>query len=98
MKMCNCCNGCNMECGCMHHKMPMMGGMGLVILGVVLFLSNYGWVDMNVWKWLLPVALVIGGIHCSMMCAMKRMDNCKMHESEDKCCKKDGMKEDMMKK
>ncbi|MBI4407085.1 MAG: hypothetical protein HY565_01140 [Candidatus Kerfeldbacteria bacterium] len=75
----------------MHHKVPMLGGLGLVILGVVLFLTNYGWLSMDVWQWLLPVALVVGGIHCSMCCAIKRMDDCKMHdESKGSCCKTDG--------
>ncbi len=97
MMMCKCCNGANSHCNCMHHKVPMLGGLGLVVLGVVLFLTNYGWLDANVWQWLLPVAVVAAGVHCSMCCSIRRMDHCK---SGSKCggnCKCDNKTEGEMK-
>lgn len=83
MMMCKCCDGSKADCNCMHHKVPMLGGLGLVVLGVVLYLTNYGWLSMDVWDWLLPLALILGGIHCSMCCSIKRMEQCKMGQ----CCK-----------
>ncbi|HBY73266.1 MAG TPA: hypothetical protein DEG44_01075 [Candidatus Kerfeldbacteria bacterium] len=86
MMMCKCCDGSQANCGCMHHKLPMCGSVCLVILGVLLFLTNYGWLSMDIWKWLLPLALVLGGIWHGMCCGMKRMDHCKTMQ----CCKHDG--------
>ena len=71
--MCNCCNGAH-SCTCWHHKLPMLGGIGLVALGVVLFLTTYGWLDEGVWQWLLPLALVLGGLHC---CVKRGCSCCK---------------------
>lgn len=99
--MCKCYDSSNAQCNCMHHKMPMLCGIGFVILGVVLYLTNYGWLDGGIWQWLLPAALVLGGLHHTMMCGMKRMDDCKMcncmkGDKKPDMMMKDGMKDNMM--
>lgn len=90
MMMCKCCDGGKADCNCMHHKMPMLCGFGIAIVGILLLLTNYGVLPVNIWAWLFPVALILGGIHHMMMCGMRQMDDCKMAQ-----CKKP---DDMMKK
>lgn len=98
MMMCKCCEGSKADCKCMHHMVPMLGGLLLVVLGVLLYLTNYGWVSADVWKCILPAALIIAGIWHACCCGIKRMEQCKMGKcktddcKDDKCCTTDGGK------
>lgn len=69
--MCKCCNDNNKDCKCMHHKMWMMHGLLVVVVGVLWLLSNYEVIGKDFWMWLLPILVIVIGFKCMMMCGKK---------------------------
>lgn len=66
--MCKCCEGNNPGCKCPHHKMWMVDGFAVALLGLLWLLSNYEVIGSEFWKWLLPVVVIVVGLKCMMMC------------------------------
>lgn len=89
--MCKCCDDNNPGCNCMHHKKGLWLGLLLIVLGVVWYLTSYDYISGDVWKWLLPLVVVLLGLkHVVMgmmkegegmkgMCPSCKKGMCKMH-------------------
>lgn len=70
--MCKCCDGQNANCNCMHHKKGMWVGLLLIVVGVLWYLSSYGYITQDFWKWLLPLVIVLVGVKMMMMNGMSK--------------------------
>ncbi|MCW1930668.1 MAG: hypothetical protein KIH62_005185 [Candidatus Kerfeldbacteria bacterium] len=51
------------NCGplCLYRVMPFLEGFVVIVLGVFLFMTNYGFLNAEIWKWLFPLVIMLVG-------------------------------------
>lgn len=83
------------DCGplCLYRIMPFLEGFVVIVLGVFLFMTNYGFMDASIWKWLLPLVVMLVGFKWITTgaygndCCDDMMDDC--YDMNMMCCEDD---------
>lgn len=60
--------------------MPFLEGFIVIVLGVFLFMTNYGFMDASIWNWLLPVTIMLIGFR---WIARDSMSGCDCNDMDD---------------
>lgn len=107
--MCNMSRRC--DCGplCLYRIMPFLEGFVIIVLGVFLFMTNFGFMDASIWKWLFPLVIMLVGFkwittgaHGCDCCDDDAMEEYEMmccddeqcEDGEDACCSAEGKCDD----
>lgn len=81
------------NCGplCLYRLMPFLEGFVVIVLGVFLFMTNYGFMDAEIWKWLFPLVVMLVGFkwitNGSHECDC---DDMMMDDYDMMCCDEEG--------
>lgn len=78
--MCDMSHHC--DCGpmCLNRIMPFLEGFIIIVLGVFLFMTNYGFMDSSIWQWLLPVTIMLAGFR---WITRESYNNCDCNDMDD---------------
>lgn len=70
--------------GSHYRMMSIVGGVVLVVLGILWWMSNNGSLDPEFWDWLLPLLVIVWGVSMLMMPMCKCEGCCETGEHHKK--------------